>query len=130
MSLADARCSAVQCASVVSAGAITAGSIVSAGAVGVTGTVTATSIDADIVTGRVVFITSNAGGAAAITSSVIAALTGGAALFVQQVSSGSAIVPVVADTYEPVVGAGFVIRLTAAAPMPANVDFNVYIARY
>jgi len=125
MSLADARCSALQCASLVSAGPVSASSVVSAGAV------TAGSINADVAASRIQFLTSAALTPATLVSAVIPGLTGGAVLFVQQVSSGAAITAVVADTFEPVVGDGFVIRLTAnPGPFPVNCDYNVYIARY
>jgi hypothetical protein len=86
--------------------------------------------DGNVAADRIIFMTSNAGGVASINSPVISGLNANAAVFVQQVSSGSAIVPVVADTFEPGgAGTGFVVRLTAAAPMPANADWYVFIAR-
>jgi hypothetical protein len=103
----------------------------SASDLGVRGGAGAFSVeDGNVANDRIIFMTSNAGGAASINSPVIAGLGANAALFAQQVSSGSALVSVVSDAYEPGgAGTGFVVRLTAAAPMPANADWYVFIAR-
>jgi hypothetical protein len=136
MSLADARCSAVQCASLVSAGAVTAASVVSAGAVNAasvvsTGAVVAGSINADVAPARIVNIGPAPGGTASLTSALVPGLTAGSVLFVQQKSSGAAVTPVVASTVA-VVGppAGFAVVLTADAVIPAGADYWVYIADF
>lgn len=82
--------------------------------------VVSNTIDADIVTSRILFLTSTAG-VASITLAV-PGMTVSGAIFAQQVSSGAVVTPVVAECL-----AGSIV-LTAAAPMAANVSYFVYVA--
>jgi hypothetical protein len=116
MSLADARCSALQCASLVSAGAVNAASVV------------AGSINADVAPARIVNIGPALGGLTSITSDLVPGLTAGSVLFAQQKSSGAAVTPVVASTVA--VPGGFAVVLTANAAIPILSDFWVYIAEF
>ena len=111
MSLADARCSALQVQSLISAGAISGA-----------------SVNADVAAARIVNMGPAPGGSPTLTSALVPGLTAGSVLFVQQKSSGAAVTPVVATT--AVVGSGYGVVLTAAANIPAGADYWVYVADF
>jgi hypothetical protein len=85
--------------------------------------VTSATIDADIVSRRILFFSSGAGGGFTITQDV-PGMTGSGAVLVQQISSGAVIAPVVAQCL-----AGSVV-LTSNAELPANADYWVYVLTF
>lgn len=109
MALSDARCTALQVQSLVSAGPISG-----------------TSVDANVVAGRILFLQGT--GVPTVVSALVPGLTASGVVFVQQWSSGAAITPVVADIVAS--GSGFAVRLTNPANIPADYDAYVYIAKY
>ena len=109
-------------------GAISAETIVADTAAFTTCSILSGTNNADVAAPRIIFFDSGAGGSATLTSTLIPGLTASGKVFAQQVSSGAPVTPVVAAVV--VVGLGFGVALTAAAPMAANTDYWVYIASY
>ena len=111
MSLADARCTVLQVPGLQVAGAISGA-----------------SVNADVAAARIVNMGPAPGGSPTLQSALVPGLTAGSVLFVQQKSSGAAVTPVVATT-TAVVG-GFAVLLTAAANIPVDADYWVYVAEF
>ena len=88
-----------------------------------TGLVQADSINADVVSSRILFLSSGAGGISTITQAV-PGLTASGVVMVQQISSGAPVTPVVAQCFT-----GSLV-LTAGSAMAASTDYFVYIARF
>jgi hypothetical protein len=95
---------------------------VSAASLSSTSAITGVSINADISTNRIYFVSSTAG--STTITQAIPGLTTIGVVFVQQVSSGAPVTPVVTQCL-----AGSIV-LTAAAPMAANTDYLLYVARF
>jgi len=114
MALADARCTALQVQSLVSAGAVSAA-----------GPISGASVNADVAASRILTLVSEE--LDTITTAVIPGLTAAGIVFVQEVYDGN-VVPVQAEV--TALGGGFAVTLTAAAPMPAGKTYWVYIAKY
>ena len=107
---------------IASDGAISIFAQVSVATLTSTGAITGASINADISANRVYFVESTAG--SATITQAIPGLTNTGVVFVQQVSSGAAVTPVVTQCLANS------LVLTAAAPMAANTDYLIYVARF
>ena len=88
-----------------------------------TGLVQAQTINADLAASRIVIVNSGAGGSAVVTTAVPGLTTNGR-VFAQQVSSGAAQTPVVAQCLANS------LVLTAAGNFPNNTIYWVYIAAF